>query len=628
MFSLKLILLIIVTLFASNRSFSQSKNLNSQLNDENLELNICDEDADGIISLQIEYLEEFVTTSTGIENDMLRESVLISTSSGNVLSVINTSTNPQLSTICNVNTTLTDIAVNSDLQIFVSDGGITRIDDACNTIYYGYSFFTNNSLSFDDLDNLYMGYGNDSEVLRLQINDVTISDIETWHDFQTGTAGGDFVLLNDKIYISWKLSSSNYRLYEVTVDEERNYISHIDLGKLPNEAYGLASEFGKLYGVTPEKLFRIETSNFSFENVIDNPDPQDLWYGASGLHEAIVYEITIYENVSNAQNAINSLEGLWNNENGNEALYARIENLATGEYYLVEININIFTAPDVDSPYDITICEEDYDVFFDLTQVSQQMGRNSDESLSYTYYNVNPDEYPLAVPMNTNYQSFTSTDTLYVRVSNGGCNSIYSFEARTIPKPLVPNLSSSTDPLFLEFCRIDIEENGYFDLLDSRIDLLSDVSIESISFFSNYEDAMESLNEISNVQYVDTEIIEVFARVENRFGCFSITNFFLNSACYIENPSTRDISFPKFFTPNSDGYNDFWNVSGISEKLKRESNIFILDRFGKMVAEFSPSNGNGWDGNYNGNPLPSSDYWFVFRTQTGFETKGHFALKR
>ncbi|MEP3043409.1 T9SS type B sorting domain-containing protein [Nonlabens ulvanivorans] len=41
--------------------------------------------------------------------------------------------------------------------------------------------------------------------------------------------------------------------------------------------------------------------------------------------------------------------------------------------------------------------------------------------------------------------------------------------------------------------------------------------------------------------------------------------------------------------------------------------------------------GPGWDGNYNGQPLPSSDYWFKIEyEQDGRkgEATGHFALKR
>ncbi|MCP4909476.1 MAG: T9SS type B sorting domain-containing protein, partial [Bacteroidetes bacterium] len=39
----------------------------------------------------------------------------------------------------------------------------------------------------------------------------------------------------------------------------------------------------------------------------------------------------------------------------------------------------------------------------------------------------------------------------------------------------------------------------------------------------------------------------------------------------------------------------------------------------------------GWDGSYNGNPMPSSDYWFKIEyteNDTKKEFRGHFTLKR
>jgi gliding motility-associated-like protein len=39
----------------------------------------------------------------------------------------------------------------------------------------------------------------------------------------------------------------------------------------------------------------------------------------------------------------------------------------------------------------------------------------------------------------------------------------------------------------------------------------------------------------------------------------------------------------------------------------------------------------GWDGTYNGNPLPSSDYWFrIEYTENNIKKQfsGHFTLKR
>jgi len=89
------------------------------------------------------------------------------------------------------------------------------------------------------------------------------------------------------------------------------------------------------------------------------------------------------------------------------------------------------------------------------------------------------------------------------------------------------------------------------------------------------------------------------------------------------------IDYPKFFTPNQDGYNDTWNIQGISNQL--DAKIYIFDRYGKLLKQLSPSS-PGWDGTYNGNLMPSNDYWFrVEYTDidgTRKEFKANFTLKR
>ncbi|ARN77407.1 hypothetical protein BST97_05090 [Nonlabens spongiae] len=87
------------------------------------------------------------------------------------------------------------------------------------------------------------------------------------------------------------------------------------------------------------------------------------------------------------------------------------------------------------------------------------------------------------------------------------------------------------------------------------------------------------------------------------------------------------LGYPRFFTPNDDGFNDFWNLKGTDGMLEPEAEVFIFDRYGKLLTRVTPS-GPGWDGTFNGQPLPSSDYWFRATLTDGSEFSGHFSLKR
>ncbi|MFT7065354.1 MAG: gliding motility-associated-like protein [Sediminicola sp.] len=92
------------------------------------------------------------------------------------------------------------------------------------------------------------------------------------------------------------------------------------------------------------------------------------------------------------------------------------------------------------------------------------------------------------------------------------------------------------------------------------------------------------------------------------------------------------VGYPKFFTPNADGFNDFWNVKGIETLV--DPVIFIFDRYGKLLKQLD-QNTLGWDGTYIGNPMPSSDYWFKMeysRDEQGIVVaktlRTHFSLVR
>lgn len=100
-----------------------------------------------------------------------------------------------------------------------------------------------------------------------------------------------------------------------------------------------------------------------------------------------------------------------------------------------------------------------------------------------------------------------------------------------------------------------------------------------------------------------------------------------NKGCGIVSADISVLGIPKYFTPNGDGYNDYWNIKGVTENYNSKSIIYIFDRFGKLLKQITPTS-SGWDGNYNGNLMPSEDYWYAIQLENGRTVKGHFALKR
>jgi gliding motility-associated-like protein len=125
---------------------------------------------------------------------------------------------------------------------------------------------------------------------------------------------------------------------------------------------------------------------------------------------------------------------------------------------------------------------------------------------------------------------------------------------------------------------------------------------------------------LNNSGYVDSNTFSVeqtentlFVRDKN--GCGVVTIDFLA------------LRIPDFFTPNGDGFNDYWQIKGIRQSENDVKTIYIFDRYGKLIFESSPLL-IGWDGTYNGTPVPIQDYWYKIQLNSGKSITGHLTLKR
>jgi gliding motility-associated-like protein len=92
------------------------------------------------------------------------------------------------------------------------------------------------------------------------------------------------------------------------------------------------------------------------------------------------------------------------------------------------------------------------------------------------------------------------------------------------------------------------------------------------------------------------------------------------------------IGYQKYFTPNGDGNNDYWNIKGLDSESFKSVNVSIFDRYGKVISTITDFISSGWDGNFNGKRLPSNDYWYnaILIDVNGniIKKNGHFSLVR
>jgi len=220
------------------------------------------------------------------------------------------------------------------------------------------------------------------------------------------------------------------------------------------------------------------------------------------------------------------------------------------------------------------------------------------------------------VPGNYSY-SWTPTNP---NTTGGQQNAIFNASVSGIYKVVVTNtatLCSREDELELF---ISSAPNSVILELVSEIfgSGLATIQAEVIGGFGSYE---FSLNQ------VDWQTSPVFTNLPN--GVYTVYAKDVNGCLPIKQSNTvTTISYPNFFTPNGDTYNDTWNISGLTPEF--EAKIFIFDRYGKLLKQINPY-GNGWDGKLNGQELPSTDYWFKIEyKEAGVQKdfKSHFSLKR
>lgn len=97
------------------------------------------------------------------------------------------------------------------------------------------------------------------------------------------------------------------------------------------------------------------------------------------------------------------------------------------------------------------------------------------------------------------------------------------------------------------------------------------------------------------------------------------------NACGEDQEDFLLLKIPHFFTPNNDGFNDFFRIEGL--EFIPNAHLSVFDRYGKLITIINSGN-TGWDGNFKQTLLPGSDYWYQAVLENGKELRGHFSLKR
>ncbi|MDY8134023.1 T9SS type B sorting domain-containing protein [Aquimarina sp. 2201CG5-10] len=296
--------------------------------------------------------------------------------------------------------------------------------------------------------------------------------------------------------------------------------------------------------------------------------------------------VTYYETIENALGEVSPITTYTNTTSGTQGqdiIYARVEDNANQCFGINEVRLFVNALPDVEEQANYFLCENEIS-----TEIDAGLPSGSDpNNFNFLWSTGEITEMIFA--------NQPGTYTVTVSDAITGCSKIRTIEVIVSGVATVQN--------------IDINDANDSNTVTIVADGVGDYeyAIEINGTLGSYQDSPTFTN-------VPPGFHTVYIRDKN--GCLPII--------------TRDISvvgFPKYFTPNGDGFHETWSVEGISTQVMANSIIYIYDRYGKLIKQLLPG-GNGWDGTYNGTLMPSSQYWYRVELEDGRILKGSFSLIR
>ncbi len=383
---------------------------------------------------------------------------------------------------------------------------------------------------------------------------------------------------------------------------------------------------------------------------------------------------TFFLSKSDAENNNDPQPTNYRNTSNPQILHVKVTDLKTGCYSLTELELraNVATI----SPYLIDHCDDDgtEDGFYNFDLSDAQIASDFVSTAMISYYK-SIDEALLE--QNNVGQRFTNTNpnsqTIYVRIQDARqCLGIFPVHLNVLSLPKIeteatdyictnlPNkyitltaglLSGNLPNLQYDWssgqktATINVNLAGIYTVKVTNslgcekirtITVLpsNNATIKDIDIVDNTE------NNTATIYLTNSSIGNYLYSIDAPNGPFQESNHFENIApgfhtiyvyddrgCGTVSEEISILKVPKFFTPNGDGRNETWDIVGMSPKFYAKSKIYIFDRFGKLLADINPLS-NGWNGIYNGQPLPSTDYWYVVKLDNGRTIKGHFSLVR
>jgi len=316
------------------------------------------------------------------------------------------------------------------------------------------------------------------------------------------------------------------------------------------------------------------------------------------------YIITYYASQNDADTntgAYTDAENYTVSSNGCETVFVRVESVTESTCYETtsfEICTE-FVNPGM--PVTLSECSSNEDpTIFNITQNESTILNGETYNISYYESLTEADNSQNEITELTNYQALNNTQTIYVRVestSDNTCYTVVSFDIESISGGL------TTNELNLTVCENELE--GELSLTDAE-DQLNLSSTESLEgYYTSLTDAVNQIDPITNPSaYNNTDATtEFFIRVENSDAsiCYAITRLTITT-------EICELIIPEGFSPNADGMNDNFEITGLYENYRFDLKIY--QRNGRKIYD-GTNNTTPWNGSFDGHELPVGTYYYV-----------------
>lgn len=632
----------------------------------------CDEDGDGYVSIPFADLQNYALEVL----DQFNESpeVYVTRAYRGISKITNLNSNPQVVDVCGTmggNSGFYDIAINNQQEVYIvrANGWLQKVDiQNCTTQTIGQIHSNGQTvlaLSFDHLNNLYEG-GWTSKVYRAEAGN--FQNFQLWHDFGEGRAAGDFVQIGNFMYVAWTMPNGRDYLYKVTLGSNNEYVSHEDLGRIDGGTFGLAAEYGKLYGNTVEYLYEIDLNTYETSIITYRPDIFDSagdWWGAAGYHEALNFQISFHNEASDAENGANPLSDPYTNETPFlDWVYIRVHESTLNKTYIIPIKIMVAVAPSAQNA-ELLECKDLVSGLATFQLDSAEPEINPDSNLEFAYFESLSDleNNQNALP---NTISIPNSRRVYVKVYTPGANDCFGLAELNLIVPsadevdyentvtfcLGTNAVLSVPDEFVSYHWSGLQGDDVNQPLDTNEITISQpgnytlevLDVNGCTFELPFEAILGGMPEIVNVINNGNSITVQVSPAGNYE--YSLDGVFWQNSPTFHNIQVADYDIhvrdmlgcnsepykftyflvPNFISPNGDGKNDVWQIRGIEKYPNAKFRIF--DRFGKIFADRKVnSQGIVWDGKYLGRPVPSGTYWYIIELAEDKKLTGSITVK-